>query len=293
MNAMLPHPALFRRPADQRQLCQLVTDWNGKVPHGGAIVEPKIDGIRALWIDGELVTREGAPILGTDHIAAKLREMEHKACVPLFVDSEFQVDNSFRETVSHFKAAGGRGDRGTLFVFDCLPMRVWRGEDPCEALHARRRKLDAMLPRFAGPELQLVPWAYMETAAEIEAKAAELIAAGGEGIVVKRAGATYRRVQDASWQRIRRSLTLDVPITGFYPLRENAQALGSLEGVLDGVRFKVAAGFSDAERDELWARRADLVGEFMELEAMEITEKGKPRQGVFVRLRPDKGRVWL
>jgi ATP-dependent DNA ligase len=293
MNAALPHPALFRRPADQRELCQLVSDWNGKVPFGGAIVEPKIDGMRALWIDGELVSREGAPILGADHIAAKLRRLEHEACVPLFVDSEFQVGSSFRETVSHFKAAGGRGDRGTLFVFDCLPMRVWRGEDPCEALHARRRKLDAMFPSVAGPELQLVPWAYMESAEEIEAKARELIAAGGEGVVVKRAGATYRRTKDPSWQRIRKSVTLDVPITGFYPLRENADRLGSLEGELDGVRFKVAAGFTDADRADLWRVREALVGVYMEVEAMEITEKGKLRQAVFCRLREDKAKVRL
>jgi ATP-dependent DNA ligase len=120
-----------------------------------------------------------------------------------------------------------------------------------------------------------------EDAAEIEAKARDLIAAGGEGVVVKRALSTYRRIKSGDWQRIRRSLTLDVPITGFYPLRENADALGSLEGELDGVRFKVAAGFSDAERAELWRVRESLVGAYMEVQAMEITEKGKPRQAVW------------
>jgi ATP-dependent DNA ligase len=270
-----------------------VGDWAGKVPIGGAMVEMKIDGMRALGMDGELCSREGSTIHGADHILATLREIEREACVPLFFDGEYQVGNCFRETVSHFKAAGGRGDRGTLFLFDAIPMRVWRGEDPCETLQARRAKLDKLVAPFVGPHLQLVPWAYMTDAAEIEAKARELIAAGGEGVVVKRALSTYRRIKSGDWQRIRKSLTLDVPITGFYPLRENADALGSLEGVLDGVRFKVAAGFSDAERVELWRVREGLVGSYMELDAMELTEAGKPRQAVFVRIRGDRGKVRL
>jgi ATP-dependent DNA ligase len=223
----------------------------------------------------------------------KLRAIEREACVPLFFDGEFQVGNSFRETVSHFKAAGGRGDRGTLFVFDAMPMRVWRGEDPCERSRRAGRSWTSWSRPFVGPELQLVPWAYMTDAAEIEAKARDLIAAGGEGVVVKRALSTYRRIKSGDWQRIRKSLTLDVPITGFYPLRENADALGSLEGELDGVRFKVAAGFSDAERVELWRVRESLVGSYMEVQAMEITEAGKPRQAVWNRLREDKGKVRL
>jgi ATP-dependent DNA ligase len=289
----LPHPALFRRPAEQAELCQLVGNWSGKVPIGGALVEMKWDGMRALYIDGELCSREGSQIHGVDHILAKIREIEREACVPLFIDGEFVVGGTFRETVSHFKAAGGRGDRGTFHVFDMIPMRTWRGEDPSETLQARRAKLDALVTPFVGNEVQLVPWAYMQDAAEIERRAAELIAAGGEGVVVKAALSTYRRTKSANWQRIRKTLTLDVPIAGFYPLRENADALGSIEGVLDGVRFKVAAGFSDAERVELWRVRESLVGSYMEVRAMEVTEVGKPRQAVWVRLRDDKGKVRL
>lgn len=290
----LPHPALFRRPAEQAELCQLVSDWRGAVPIGGAIVEPKIDGMRALYLDGELCSREGSAIYGVDHILAALRSIEHELCVPTMFDGEFQVAGSFNATVAHFKAAGGRGNAGTFHVFDMIPMRTWRGEDPCETLQARRAKLDAWISGMAPIEdnaIQLVPWAFMEDAAEIEAKARELIEAGGEGVVVKSALSTYRRNKSANWQRIRRSLTLDVPITGFYPLRENENRLGAIEGVLDGVRFKVAVGFTDAERDELWRVRETLVGVYMEVEALEITERGKPRQAAFVRLRFDKEKM--
>lgn len=291
MNALGPHPALARRPDDQNALCQLVGDWSGHVPDGGAIVEPKTDGMRALWIDGEIVSREGSPIWGTEHIAEQLRAMEYEACESLFCDGEFQVGGSFTATIAHFQAAGGRGDAGTFHLFDAIPMRTWRGNDVCEALEVRRPMLDRLAAPFDGNEVRLVPWAFMTEAAEIEERAADLIAAGGEGVVVKHALSTYRRNRSANWQRIRKSLTLDIPIVGFTPLRGNDEALGALIGLLDGVRVTVAIGYSDAERVELWRVREGLVGAYMEVTALERTERGSLRQATWVRMRPDKGRV--
>jgi ATP-dependent DNA ligase len=292
MSALAPHPALQRRSEDVGPaLCALVSDWTGKVPFNGALVEPKIDGMRALYCDGELFTREGSTIHGVDHILAKLRAIEHEAAVPLVIDGEWQVGGSFAATIAHFKAAGARGDAGVLHVFDLMPARVWRGEDVCEALHARRAKLDRLLPPFVGDELRLVPWAYMTDAADIEARARELIAAGGEGVVVKAANSTYRRAKGTIWQRIRKSLTIDAPIVGWTPQRGNEDMLGALVLNVEGVRVHVAAGFSDQERRELWLAREGLKGEFVEVDAMERTERGSLRQAVYRRMRPDKGRV--
>jgi ATP-dependent DNA ligase len=290
MNALGPHPALARRPADQYELCNLVGDWSGRIPIGGAIVEPKIDGIRALYIDGELCTREGSTIYGVDHILERLCQIEHEECEPMFFDGEFQVGGSFAETIAHFQAVGARGNAGTFNLFDAIPMRVWRGEGVCETLQARRGKVDRMAEPFLGGGLDLVPWAFMTDASEIEERARELIAAGCEGVVVKHALSTYRRTKGASWQRIRKSLTVDAPIVGWNPLRENEQALGSLVLDVDGVRVNVSAGFSDEERLTMWEARAGLLGAIAEVEAMERTERGSLRQARFVRMRPDKPR---
>lgn len=290
MNALAPHPALRRKPEAQSLLCNPVVDWKGAVPAGGAIVEPKIDGMRALWIDGEICSREGSPIYGVEHIARKLRAIEHEACVQMFFDGEFQVGGAFGPTISHFQSAGIEGpDAGTLFLFDAVPMRVWRGDDPCEALEVRRGKLDRMAAPHVGPELQVLPWAFMTDAGEIQEKARELIGAGGEGILVKHALSTYRRTGSAAWQRIRKTLTLDVPVVAVTPHRVNEGLLGALVVDLEGVRVKVPGGYSDAERRELWAMRDRLPGAIVEVQAMERTARGSLRQCVFVRMRPDKG----
>lgn len=286
---MDPHPALARRVAE-RELCQLVTNWSGKVPAPGAIVEPKTDGIRALYVGGELITREGNPILGTGHIIEACRMIQSEFGFPIMVDGEFQVAGSFTATVGHFKAIGNRGDAGTFFAFDILPERTWRGEDVCEALHARRAKLDDIARPFVGDALQIVPWAYMTDAAEIEARARELIAKGGEGVVVKDINSTYRRSKSANWQRIRRSITVDAPIIGWTALNHREDMLGALVLDYEGVRVQVAAGFTDQERRDFWLDRDLLLGEWAEVEAMDRTERGSLRQARFLRLRGDKPR---
>ena len=284
---MTPHPALLRRPAEHSELCQLVADWSGQVPEAGAVVEPKHDGMRALWIDGELVSREGAPIRGTAHTAAVLQAMEREAGEAMFFDGEWVVDRSFSATVAHFKANGSRGDAGVLHLFDAMPMRVWRGEDVGEALIERRERLDRLAAPFVRAGLELVPWAFMTDPGGIEARAAELVAVGGEGVVVKDAGSLYRRCKGPAWQRIRKSLTLDLTIIGFRERVGIPSEPGSL--VLDHggvpVHVRVPAG--------LWRARRGLLGAVAEVEAMEATKRGSLRQARFVRLRWDRKRVTI
>lgn len=288
MNALAPHPALARRPADSGELCQLVTDWKGGLASDGAIVEPKMDGIRACWIDGELVSREGSPIRGTAHIAEIIRAIEHEAAVPLFLDGEFLVDASFDATLSHFASAGAAGDVGTMWIWEALPMRVWTGEDPCEALEVRRGKLDRLVKPFECDALRVMPWAYMTDVAEIEAHAADFIAQGGEGIVVKQGLATYRRARCGTWQRIKRRLTLDLEIVGYAAEKARPHMLGALIVDHAGTRVRIHAGFSEAERMAMWRDRADLVGGMAEIECMERTDAGSLRSPRFVRIRPEK-----
>lgn len=289
MNALGPHPALLRGNDAGPELCQLVGDWSGRVA-GAQIVEPKVDGIRMLWIGGELVTREGTPIYGAEHIAARLRQLERAAGESMFFDGEWQVGGSFAATLRHFQARGGSGDAGTLHLFDAMPMRVWRGEEPGEPLWARKAALDRLFDGNAG-DVRPMPWAYLPAphSMEIEGMARDVIAAGGEGIVVKAADAPYRRKRGLAWQRIKKALTLDLPIVGYEPDRARPWLLGVLIVDHGGVRVRVRAGFSDAERAALLAEGNGLLGQIAEVAVMEITEKGSLRSARWLRMRADKG----
>jgi len=282
MNAYTPHPALSRAPIS-RELCQLVRDYDGKPPApDGCIVEDKKDGWRALWINGELVTREGAPIYGADHVADQLRAIERQRCRPTFFDGEFVVGDSFASTHAHLMARGRNGCQGTLWLFDMMDMETWAGNACCEPLTARRRRLDTLAGEFTGDAVRVLPWRYFETAAEIEADAAEVIAAGGEGIVVKDPRAVYARRRTSAWQRIKRSMRAEVRVTAALPQHGNPDALGTLLVDIDGVAGKVCVGFTREQRLSLWRIAPDLVGRIAIVEMMEMTSSGGMRQARFV-----------
>lgn len=289
MNALGSHPALLRGNDAGKELCQLVGDYTGRVI-GNQVVEPKLDGIRALWLNGELVTREGAPIHGAEHIAARLRWLESEACVPMMFDGEWVVAGSFAATLAHFQARGGNGDAGTLHLFDALPMSVWRGEECCHALEVRKTRLDAMLAEKADAAVRPMPWAYLANPdpMEIEARAREFIAAGAEGIVTKQAGAVYQRKLGTVWQRIKKALTLDLTIVGYEADRARPWLLGVLIVDHGGVKVRVRAGFSDTERLALLCVGDGLIGQVAEIEAVEVTERGSLRSARWLRMRADK-----
>ncbi len=203
MNVYSPHPALSRALL-ARELCALVQDFKGEMPSpDGCIVEEKKDGWRCLFIHGELVSREGCSIVGADHIADQLRELERKLGRPTFFDGELVVGDSFEATQAHLRSRGRHGDGGTLHLFDTLDMDVWHGSAPSQPLTARRAQLDALAGELAGEAVRILPWRYFETAADIEADAADVIASGGEGIVIKDPRAVYTRRRNNAWLRIK------------------------------------------------------------------------------------------
>lgn len=114
------------------QLCQLASGWKGPLPDGGALVEQKIDGFRALYFRGhdgqpKLWTRGGHRIEGVTHILHRLGQIEQSVGQALFIDGEFQVDGTLDAT-KRWCERGWKvgGEAGQFFAFDCMPEAEWR-----------------------------------------------------------------------------------------------------------------------------------------------------------------------
>lgn len=101
---------------------------------------------------------------------------------------------------------------------------------------------------------------------------------GHEGLVLR---------QDDVWIKIKPEETHDVAITGFVEGR--GKHLGRL-GYVKTAKGDVGSGFSDSEREMLWAEATAerLVGQVIEVSCMEFTPDGRFRHPFFVRMRPDK-----
>ncbi len=217
---MTPHPALQRGP---RELVQLAGEWRGGVPDGGTWVEEKHDGVRAAYIDGRLLTREGVEIGGVGHILHRLSGIERAYCRPLFLDGEFIAPGGFQATLRHIGQGLRAPEQGTLHLFDVLHADEWQANNCDRPLYERK----AMLSRLVGiqsddddgwtwragtygkepdgPPVAIIPDVWCGTQADVEQMASEIWARGGEGVVVKDAMSLYRRERSNAWRKFKRA----------------------------------------------------------------------------------------
>lgn len=208
-------------------LVQLVGEYRGALPPGQWVASEKKDGWRMAWfrgIDGKprLWTRNGLPIEGVRHIAARCLAMEQAAGEPLFIDGEFQVGGTLLATKAWCERAWKLGGcAGTLFAFDCLSHDEWRAGGSDEPWLERQKRLHHLvdatetLPResswVSGASGEPVPDRYVtalpgelvSSHAGVQRAAEEIWAAGGEGLVLKRIDSPYRRNRSSDWLKVK------------------------------------------------------------------------------------------
>ncbi|MEH2539171.1 hypothetical protein [Bradyrhizobium sp. AZCC 1699] len=116
------------------------------------------------------------------------------------------------------------------------------------------------------------------TPADIRAQLKRANDLGYEGLVLR---------QGDDWVKIKPVETHDILITGF--TEGKGKHRGRL-GFVSTAKGAVGAGFTDAEREILWAeaKAERLVGQVIEVSCMQFTPSGQFRHPVFVRMRPDK-----
>lgn len=207
-------------------LVQLLGDWNGTIPIGGAWCELKYDGWRAFYAPDHLGqprlwSRNGMPIEGVGHILHRLRRMEQEAGGPLFIDGEFVVDGSLAATKDWCERGHKMGgEAGVFHAFDVLALNDWRAGGGSIPLFQRKEWLKDLVEATASlpwewrpgsrgrdddapAAVQLVDDEWAIDAHDVLEKARAIWVAGGEGIVVKDCEATYARKRSNAWVKVK------------------------------------------------------------------------------------------
>ena len=206
-------------------LCQLATDFTGTLPSGGAMVERKWDGWRAIYLPDHtgrkrLFTRNGMAIEGVEHILYQLARMEKAAGVPTVFDGEFVVGDSLAMTKAWCERGWkGGGTAGMLHVFDCLPYAQWERGGSSKPLIERKADLRECAgiagadswewrPRSYGadegaPAVRVVEDGWAFDAQDVLTEAQRVWSAGGEGVMAKNAEAPYCRNRNGSWLKVK------------------------------------------------------------------------------------------
>jgi DNA ligase-1 len=181
------------------ELCQLLGEYKPDLHPRRAIVEEKFNGIRTLWLAGIMVTREGCDIEAAYHAQQELAELQSAYGRPMFFDMEY-VAGTFEETLSAFRTA--KPGKGVLHVFDAVPMEQWEAAGRTAPLMERKALLRDMQLGLGHKIAQRVGYQNADEAT-VKLWFDDIVARGGEGVVVKDLSAAYFRGRTRTWLKLK------------------------------------------------------------------------------------------
>ena len=236
----------------------------------GYLVSEKYDGVRAVWDGHTLHFRSGLPIAAPAEFVSRL------PAVPL--DGELWLGRG------RFEVLSGLVRRQTPDAAAWRPLRYMVFDLPgASGGFASRAQRIAMLAQHSGwPQLQAVEQQLLDSPQALQRRLDEVVAGGGEGLMLHRADAPYRTGRSASLLKLKPLHDAEALVVGHVAGRgRHAGRMGALRvRSAAGVDFLLGTGFSDAERGA-----PPPLGSWVTFTHRGVTAEGVPRFASFLRVR--------
>lgn len=236
-------------------------------------VSEKYDGVRAVWDGEQLRFRSGRAVAAPAWFKAGLPKK-------IALDGELWL---------------GRGTFARL-------VGIVRKEVPVDAEWRQVRYMVFELPGAEGtfseritcirqlvkqaslPWLQAVPQFRVADPAALQRRLAEVVAGGGEGLMLHRAAALYHGGRSADLLKLKLWLDDEALVVGYRPgSGKNQGVMGAMEVKrADGLHFVIGTGFSAADR-----REPPPIGTLITYRYTGLTRGGLPRFPAFLRVRQE------
>ncbi len=246
----------------------LATVYSGQVDPARCLVSEKYDGVRAIWDGSTLRHRSGRPVSAPASFVSAL------PATPL--DGELWLGrgrfDALSATVRRVVPRDHEWAQVSYMVFE-LPGAAGTFAERSE--HLMAVVADAKAPRVA-----CAPQRRVADRAELALKLDEVVAGGGEGLMLHLASATYAGGRSDALMKLKPYLDAEAVVVGYRPgTGRNVSQVGALEVESgDGRRFLVGSGLSDALR-----RSPPEVGSVITYRHRDLTPSGLPRFPTFLR----------
>lgn len=234
------------------------------------LVSEKLDGVRAYWDGKQLLTRQGHVI------HAPIWFIRNFPLTPL--DGELWIDRGRFDEVSGIVRTQVASDERWInvqyLVFD-LPSSK-------DQFESRYSQLTELIEQSGVAWLSVVEQQLFENEASLEGYFEQVVASGGEGLMLHRRNAVYTANRVNSLLKYKPNFDDEALVLA------HIEGQGKYEGMLgsvlvemaDGRRFKIGSGFTDQER-----RDPPPVGSELTFEYSGLTSTGLPRFARFKRMR--------
>ena len=251
--------------------------------------DTKLDGVRCIASFGQdsitLVSRNGKEFKNYTTIESELMQLSG------FFDGD-KLDGEV--TMGHFqdlmKTVSAKTD-GIELAKDAV-YNIF--DIPSEHDFGHRMKLmnllDDEIQKLGLTHVKIVDGGIIEDEEALKEFYEAQLAAGQEGCMIKTLDGKYEFKRGWGWQKMKPEHTDDLEIIGC------EEGNGKYEGQLgvfvcrleNGGEVRVGSGLKDDEREELWNRRDELIGQIIEVKYQEKTKDGSLRFPIFIKFRPDK-----
>ena len=287
----------------------LASTYAGEDLNFPVLVTPKIDGVRAIKLDGKLVSRSLKQI---PNIAIRTL-MERILPEDGIFDGELSVDSDFQKTVSAVMSVNTVLPNNLKFYwFDWVQnsdfdmpyyLRVLAMHDYIKN-NKELRKLKIIIP--------LIP-AQVDNTKELSLFEEASIRKGYEGVVVRSYAGRYKcgrsTMREGIMIKIKRFEDFEATIIDTEELMHNLNEeqrdnfgrmqrssakgnkikSGTLGAIVarahNGNIFKIGTGFSSQQRYELWSSSNDLIGKLVKYRCAGNSKDNVPKCAVFIGLR--------
>lgn len=269
--AWLSFTALPTHAADAPALL-LANAYRPGMPLADYWVSEKYDGVRGYWDGHTLRTRGGETVMAPAWFTAGWPTTPMDGELWAGRGRFAHAQSTTRQQPPH--EAAWRQMR--FMVFD-LPRHGGMFDE-------RLRSLNALVMLINQPWVQAVPQKRIENDAALQALLQRTVRAGGEGLMLHRGSSLYQSGRSDDLVKVKTHEDTEARVVAHLPGKgRHAGRMGALLVEMpSGQRFRLGAGFSDAQRAD-----PPPVGSWVTYRFRGTHDGGLPRFASFVRVRDD------
>jgi DNA ligase-1 len=234
------------------------------------LVSEKYDGVRALWDGQTLRSRAGNVIAAPAWFLAKLPKQA--------LDGELWIGRGQFEKLSGFVRKTTPQDE----EWRQIKYMIFELPDAPGTFAERYEQIKRIVAEARFPQLIAVEQFRLPDNAALKRKLAEIVRAGGEGLMLHRADAPYITGRNDALLKLKPLDDAEATVIGYVPGKGKYEGMmGALKvETADGKRFQIGTGFTDAVRTNPPAIGAQVTYTYRG-----FTNKGLPRFASFLRVR--------
>ncbi len=259
----LPPPALM-----------LAHKYQGQAPVQEYWISEKLDGVRAYWNGTSLVSRQGNIYYAPAWFIADFPDTA--------LDGELWIGRGQFDKLSGVVRKQVPIDKEWQLVsyqiFDLPPTTM----ESTLSFNQRLEKMKQLIAELNIAWLTLVPQYRLSDESALQHKLQEVVAKGGEGLILHRGNARYQKTRSSDLLKLKPLFDAEAIVL------EHFKGKGKYKGMLgsllvktdDGITFRIGTGFSDAQR-----RTPPAIGATITYAYSGLTQNGIPRFARFLRVR--------